>query len=159
MNGLLPASAVVSPGTQAQAHPRALHVCLPLRELHITAPFGLRTHPLKSHMHLHRGVDLRADRDTVWCVLDGVVTHAAMLGGLGLAVRVRHGVVESTYGHLSARFVSKGDTVAAGRPIGITGATGIATAEHLHFAIRHRATYVNPLAFLLALAKQTKQEE
>lgn len=114
---------------------------------------------MKGYVHLHRGVDLLANRDTVWSVLDGVVTHASMLGGLGLAVRVRHGGVESTYGHLSVHFVSKGDTVAAGQPIGITGATGTATAEHLHFEIRHRATYVNPLAFLLALAKQSKQEE
>jgi len=44
--------------------------------------------------------------------------------------------VYTLYGHLSKVLVAPGQTVAAGDPIGIIGATGIAAGTHLHVEVR-----------------------
>ena len=37
-----------------------------------------------------------------------------------------------------------GDKVRAGQVIGLTGRTGRATTEHLHFEVKYRGTRLNP---------------
>lgn len=62
-----------------------------------------------------------------------------------------HEAFESSYGHLSQIFVLPGDTVSAGDPVAVTGATGRVTGEHLHFSIKFLSRAVDPLKFLLAI--------
>jgi murein DD-endopeptidase MepM/ murein hydrolase activator NlpD len=54
----------------------------------------------------------------------------------GNLVLVRHGEYVTYYGHLASIAVREGQDVAAGETLGIVGATGIATAVHLHFELR-----------------------
>ena len=54
----------------------------------------------------------------------------------------------SIYMHLSKYYVSAGQIVSAGKEIGATGATGIATGDHLHFGISYNGVYVNPCNYV-----------
>ncbi len=56
--------------------------------------------------------------------------------GGGIVVWIDHnGKLYTTYNHLSAEFVSVGQTIAAGQRIGSVGETGMATGPHLHFEV------------------------
>jgi murein DD-endopeptidase MepM/ murein hydrolase activator NlpD len=122
---------------------------LPLRQIRLTSPYGYRLHPIYKSIKLHAGIDLAAHRDTVFSILDGVVQNCRYSKSLGLYVRIDHGnSLNSLYGHLSQWLVMPGDTISAGDPIGITGATGIVTGEHLHFAVSYADRWLNPLRFL-----------
>jgi murein DD-endopeptidase MepM/ murein hydrolase activator NlpD len=131
-------------------------VCLPLRHLSLSSPFGYRMHPLTRTYAFHAGVDLRARSDTVFAILDGKVLAAEYHPFLGVYIRLGHQNFQSTYGHLSRIFVLPGDSVVAGSPIGITGATGRTTGEHLHFSIQFRTQYIDPLKFLTDIQDNLK---
>jgi murein DD-endopeptidase MepM/ murein hydrolase activator NlpD len=130
-------------------------VCLPLCRMRVNSPFGMRHHPLSGLRQFHEGVDLHARKDTVFAVLDGYATRVADDRGLGIHIILQHNAVETVYGHLSEVFITNGMAVVAGDPIGLTGATGRVTGEHLHFAVRFHSHYINPILFLkLLLAKK-----
>jgi murein DD-endopeptidase MepM/ murein hydrolase activator NlpD len=134
-------------------------VCLPLKHLRINSYFGNRMHPISGKYAMHAGVDLQARHDTVYAVLNGFVKATGYQQGLGLNILLEHGKVESIYGHLSQIFVSTQENVSAGEPIGITGATGHVTGEHLHFSICYRHQYINPIKFLYELLKKQENEQ
>ena len=134
-------------------------VFLPLKRLEVTSAFGYRLHPLIGKWAFHEGVDLRARRDTVYAILDGLVTRADYVPVIGLQITLQHPAVSSIYGHLSCVFVAKGDSAIAGQPIGITGATGQVTGEHLHFAIRSGQSFIDPLQFLYQLLSRKEHEQ
>lgn len=128
-----------------------INVSLPLTKLHVNSPFGKRTHPVTGQADLHKGVDLAARCDPVLSIMDGTVSDTGYNPILGNYVRIAHGEFQSIYGHLSHIMVAKGETVKAGEFIGVTGSTGRVTGEHLHFSIRFRDRYLNPLHFLRLL--------
>ena len=133
-------------------------VCLPLKHLHINSDFGYRIHPITGKYALHAGVDFKARQDTVYAILDGIVTSTGYNDGLGINIWLAHGPVESIYGHLSQVFVAAKDSVTAGEPIGITGETGFVTGEHLHLSVCYRHQYINPIKFLYELLKKQENE-
>jgi murein DD-endopeptidase MepM/ murein hydrolase activator NlpD len=126
-------------------------VCLPLKQIQLTSGFGYRLHPVTGQYKFHSGIDLRAHRDTVFAVLDGVVSSVAYNSILGVYIKLEHGEFQSSYGHLSEVFVLPGNTVRAGHFLAITGATGRVTGEHLHFGIQFQHQNINPLEFLFRL--------
>jgi len=76
----------------------------------------------------------------------GRVIYADDLGIYGGCVVLDHGFgVSSLYGHLSRIDVKPGDRVTKGQTLGLSGATGLAGGDHLHFAILVRDTYVDPV--------------
>ena len=127
---------------------------LPLRHLSLTSPFGYRIHPVTGKYSFHAGIDLRAHSDTVFAVLPGIVEAEGFDPFLGFFVRLRHGEFQTIYGHLSQLFVFKGDSVPNKTALGLTGATGRVTGEHLHFEVKCRGRPIDPLAFLLAIFKR-----
>ncbi len=108
-----------------------------------------RFHPILKTWRAHRGVDYAASAGTeIMATADGVVTQRGPHGALGNAVEIRHpnGYV-TRYGHLS-RFkpdVTVGTRVRQGDVIGYVGATGLATAPHLHYELWWRGRPVDPL--------------
>jgi murein DD-endopeptidase MepM/ murein hydrolase activator NlpD len=76
----------------------------------------------------------------------GRVVFADDLGIYGNCVLIDHGLGLATlYGHLSRIDVSAGDRVEQGQRLGLSGATGLAGGDHLHFAVLVGPTYVDPL--------------
>lgn len=123
-------------------------IFLPLKHLQITSSFGARTHPLTGKPAFHKGVDLRAQHDTVYAVMNGVAKAVGYDRLLGIYITIDHGELSSTYGHLSQIFIITKDMIYAGEPIGITGATGRVTGEHLHFSVTWHNQSIDPMDFL-----------
>jgi murein DD-endopeptidase MepM/ murein hydrolase activator NlpD len=95
----------------------------------------------------HFGYDLASTAAApVGAAAAGRVVFADDLGIYGNCVLLDHGLgVSSLYGHLSRIDVAPGDRVEQGQTLGLSGATGLAGGDHLHFAILVGGTYVDPL--------------
>lgn len=112
----------------------------------VTSPFGWRIHPIYGDSRFHAGVDLGASYgDSVACAGNGTVISAGWNGGYGNCVIVDIGNgYSAVYGHLSAIYVSSGETVSAGQTVGAVGSTGDSTGAHLHYEIRLYGSPVSP---------------
>lgn len=76
----------------------------------------------------------------------GRVVFAHELGIYGQCVIVDHGLgLFTLYAHLSRMDVAAGDSVEKRAQLGLSGATGLAGGDHLHFATILGGTYVEPL--------------
>lgn len=102
----------------------------------ITSGFGERAQPIAGATTDHMGVDYGVPTGTpVAAAADGQVVSAGPKGGYGNAVVIRHADGSTTlYGHLSVMHVKPGDEVHGGQNIAASGATGVVTGPHLHFA-------------------------
>jgi murein DD-endopeptidase MepM/ murein hydrolase activator NlpD len=98
----------------------------------------------------HYGLDLQAHRgDPVYSVGDGVVAAIGSRGAYGNSIRIDHGHELSTfYAHLDRVLAAPGRSVRRGQVIGRVGSTGNATGPHLHFELRWRDRWIDPLAVL-----------
>ncbi len=96
---------------------------------------------------LHLGYDLAAtSASPVPASNKGKVVFADAMGIYGNCVLIDHGLgVTSLYGHLSRIDVRPGDVLEQGGTVGLSGATGLAGGDHLHFGLLIGDTYVNPL--------------
>jgi len=76
---------------------------------------------------------------------NGKVVFGDYLGIYGNMVLLDHGQgVFSLYSHLSQINVTVGDSVKGGGVIGLTGTTGMAGGDHLHFSMLVHGTFVTP---------------
>ncbi|MEK7766814.1 MAG: M23 family metallopeptidase, partial [bacterium] len=112
--------------------------------------FGRRLHPITGEPQLHAGSDFVAPYGTpILAARDGTVEYSGIKGGYGKLVILRHaGDYETYYGHATELFVKEGDAVVAGQVIARVGATGDATAPHLHFEIRQGGSPKNPQRYM-----------
>jgi murein DD-endopeptidase MepM/ murein hydrolase activator NlpD len=96
---------------------------------------------------VHLGVDLASLTNApVLASNNGKVIFGDRLGIYGLAVVIDHGQgLASVYGHLSKIEVSPGEVVKKGQTIGLTGDTGLAGGDHLHFSVMLQGIFVNPV--------------
>ena len=111
----------------------------PLPGAKVISPYaGRRRH--------HSGVDLKTcANDTIVSAFEGIVRLAKPYYAYGNVVVVRHyNGLETVYSHNSKNLVKPGDHVKAGQPIALTGRTGRATTEHLHFEVRVNGQHFNP---------------
>jgi len=107
-----------------------------------------RRHPILNRIRAHRGVDYAAPRGTpIKASGDGKVIFRGTKSGYGKAVILQHGGnITTLYAHMSA-FAAKarvGSRVRQGQTIGYVGATGLATANHLHYEYRLNGVHRNP---------------
>jgi murein DD-endopeptidase MepM/ murein hydrolase activator NlpD len=112
----------------------------------ITSPFGWRSNPFGGSPEFHQGLDIAAPSGTtVTAAAGGTVIMAQWYGGYGNYILIDHGGGYSTgYGHLSAIYVSNGQSVQRGQAIGAVGSTGQSTGPHLHFEVRIAGKPVDP---------------
>lgn len=95
----------------------------------------------------HYGYDLATTTAApVTAAQAGRVAYAGDLGIYGNCVLIDHGLGLATlYGHLSRLDVKQGDEVSRSQTLGLSGATGLAGGDHLHFAVLVGDTYVDPV--------------
>lgn len=116
------------------------HWSYPLAGAHVISPYGGRGG------RPHAGVDIKTrPNDKILAAFDGVVTQSGPYYGYGNYIVIKHAYGFSTcYSHQSRNYVKKGQKVKAGQVIGLTGRTGRATTEHLHFEVRFKGRAINP---------------
>lgn len=103
----------------------------------------------------HNGIDINLRKgDKVSSAFDGIVRFAKWENGYGNVVVIRHpNGLETLYAHLSKIKVKVGELVRSGDVIGLGGATGNATGNHLHFEVRLKSKPINP-KYLIAFEDQ-----
>jgi septal ring factor EnvC (AmiA/AmiB activator) len=116
----------------------------------VNSEFGRRQSPWTSEREVHRGIDIRAARNTpVHAPAAGTVMHAGSAQDYGIAIVLDHGqAIRTLYGHLSKVSVRSGQRVERGAVIGYTGNTGRSSGPHLHYEILVKGQAVNPRAYL-----------
>ena len=109
----------------------------------LTSVFG-PSHPL--------GIDVAVPSGTpVFSAAAGTVTF---VGGnpccsYGFHIIVAHGAeYETMYAHLSGFLVTKGEKVAAGQRIALSGTSGLSTGPHLHFELHRNGAVQDPMQYL-----------
>jgi murein DD-endopeptidase MepM/ murein hydrolase activator NlpD len=112
----------------------------------VTSEFGVHRTFNRKVQSVHQGLDFRAEAGTpVEAMNSGVVVVAREMFYEGGFVVIDHGQGLSTlYMHLSEIKVREGDRVAKRQIIGLSGATGRATAPHLHVGVRWQGIYLDP---------------
>lgn len=126
-------------------------IAMPLNgDLQITSPFGERFHPIWKENKLHNGIDLKANHQFVYAVLDGIISGTGWDNkGGGKFIKVQHSNgIETSYCHLSEVYYQQGEAVKAGFVIARSGNTGLSTAPHLHFSVKENDKHINPVDFL-----------
>jgi len=95
---------------------------------------------------VHLGIDIASTkRADVKASETGIVIHADYLGIYGNMVLLDHGQgVFSLYSHLSQINVAEGDRIEKGSVLGLTGTTGMAGGDHLHFSMLIHGIFVTP---------------
>lgn len=110
----------------------------PLPDARVISPYG--------GARRHSGVDLKTKaNDEIFAAFDGEVVASGPYFGYGNCIRIKHAYgLETLYSHQSKNMVKKGDKVKAGQVIGLTGRTGRATTEHLHFEVSFGGKRLDP---------------
>ena len=96
---------------------------------------------------VHLGIDLASVRHAgVEAANTGVVVFADYLGIYGNTVILDHGEgIFTLYSHMSHIDVAVNDKVEKGARLGLTGSTGMAGGDHLHFSVLINGIFVNPV--------------
>ena len=120
---------------------------------YVSSSFGWRT--LNKKDNFHRGTDIAADAGTKILAADAgvVVEKGWQENGLGNYIAIDHGNgIISYYGHCSKleSSIKKGSKVYKGQVIAYVGMTGVATGNHLHFALYNKETgeYFDPYPYI-----------
>lgn len=135
----------------------------PLETLNASSPFGLRVSPLSGTAgEFHWGQDFAAACGTRVYAADAGVVRAVgwhPWGG-GNRVEIDHGNgLITTYNHLEAIAVKKGESVQVGEVIARVGTTGSSTGCHLHFETILNGAHTDPLKWTLLPTKQLDELE
>jgi murein DD-endopeptidase MepM/ murein hydrolase activator NlpD len=130
----------------------------PVHFSHVSSSFNLRRlHPIHKRVMPHRGIDYAANKGTpVVAAGDGKVVISRQNSASGKYVVIQHGEQYTTkYLHLSgfSKGIRPGKKVSQGQTIGYVGATGWATAPHLHFEFLVNGVHRNPRTVKLPKAK------
>ena len=96
---------------------------------------------------VHLGIDLASTKQAeIHAANRGKVVFADYLGIYGNTIILDHGQgIFSLYSHLSEIGVAVDELKEKGTVIGLSGATGMAGGDHLHFSILVNGLFVNPV--------------
>jgi murein DD-endopeptidase MepM/ murein hydrolase activator NlpD len=119
-------------GTGRMLWPTDLHV--------ITQKFGWK----------HTGLDIDCYfTNNNYAADDGTVQYAGWKKGYGYVVEINHGNgMVTRYGHHAKLYVTAGQPIARGTPIGLCGTTGKSSGTHLHFEVIIGGKFRNPLEYI-----------
>lgn len=115
-----------------------------------------RWHPILNRARPHEGVDIVAPPGTpILAAARGRVTFAGMNGDYGWMVEIDHGNgLVTRYAHMLNRPpVTRGQRVERWQKIGEVGASGLATAPHLHYEVLRNGVPMNPISYFFDASK------
>lgn len=143
---------------------RKAFVRVPVAFTRISSKFNPnRRHPILNTIRAHQGVDYAARTGTpVHASGDGKVIFRGWKSGYGNTLILQHGGnITTLYAHLSrfAKTSSYGSKVRQGEVIAYVGATGLATAAHLHYEYRKNGVHLNPQTVILPPAEPLRGTE
>ena len=129
--------------------------CYPLPGGKVISPFGARGG------RRHTGTDIKTrPNDNILAAFDGVVTMSQRYAAYGNCIILRHtNGLETLYSHNVKNLVKVGDHVKAGQVIALTGRTGRATTEHLHFEVRVAGRPYNSALLFDHVARKLKTDK
>ena len=121
----------------------------PVDSTYVSSGYGGRSAPTAGASTYHQAIDISAAAGSpIYAAADGTVTIATYNNGLGNYVSIAHdGSTSTRYSHMTNYIVQPGQYVTQGQIIGYVGATGIATGNHLDFAVTANGQQVDPLQY------------
>ena len=136
----------------------------PVEFSRISSNFNLRRfHPIQKRVMPHRGIDYVAPAGTpILAAGDGRVSKATRTEPNGNFVILQHGdQIQTKYLHLSkfGRGIRGGAQVRQGQVIGYVGASGWATAPHLHYEFLVDGVHKDPRTVALPKARPIPSRE
>ncbi len=119
----------------------------------ISSGFGMRKHPIHNRRQFHTGIDIPQVKGTpVYSTGNGIVSRKGYNADYGYFIEIQHaGGFRSFYAHLSKTMVNEGDLVNITQQIACVGSTGISTGNHLHYEVRKREYFLNPVGWCYLL--------
>ncbi len=120
--------------------------------------FGRRLDPIYHIPAFHSGIDIKAPFGTpVLATADGYVIKAVIKNKLkGDYVVIKHGNYTTGYYHLQKHIVRISQRVRKGQVIGYVGTSGKSLIEHLHYEIKYKGKYVNPIFYFFTDVKPSQ---
>ena len=127
----------------------AVGFALPLNAK-LSSPFGAYRTLNETMPTRHTGWDQRAAVGTpIKAVAAGRVAFAGRLDIRGAYVMINHGYgVYSGYAHFSETHVTRGQPIAAGQVIGMSGNSGRSSGPHLHWEISVNGEWIDGLTLI-----------
>lgn len=117
----------------------------------ITSGFGPRRAPIAGASTWHKGIDMGTGGHNLptYAAEAGVVIYAGYSGSAGNLITIDHGSgLVTKYMHHDRIYVKRGDRVEKGQQIGLSGSTGNATGNHLHFQVEKNGQAVDPTQYV-----------
>lgn len=121
------------------------------KDYKITSPFGGRKDPITGKSDHHRGIDLAVPKNTkLGSPAGGTVVSVSSGGSYGNTIVIRDGNgYLHRYAHMNSVSVKKGQKIAKGQYVGLSGSTGRSTGPHLHYEVTtSKGSLVNPSNFM-----------
>jgi len=131
--------------------PNQLPLLHPIRQAdfkYISSKYGWRIDPITKDSNFHQGIDIATTNanTTVYATADGIVETLDYDKKRGLFIIINHAFgFQTQYYHLGNFFIREGQTVKAGKKIGLVGNTGKSTADHLHYEVLFEGVSIDPL--------------
>ena len=115
----------------------------PVRNGAITRRFGKQPHPqIRSVQITNNGIDIRTDEQAnVYAVFEGKIAGTQFIPGYKNTVIIQHGRYYTVYSNLEEAFVTRGDVVSTGEPIGKLGKD----KPEVHFEVWLEKKRLNPV--------------
>jgi len=127
---------------------------VPLNSNWITCEFGAKRISQERGCYTHAAIDMvgPAPHTVVWAPQDGVVVIKDRFEINGNTVVIDHGCgIITLLCHLDQfADIAVGDKIRRGGPVGVTGKTGYATGDHLHWEMRVQNSNIDPLQWTKA---------
>jgi murein DD-endopeptidase MepM/ murein hydrolase activator NlpD len=120
-------------------------------EYWFSSGFGWRLSPFTGLKEFHNGLDICGRRGTpIVAPANGRVVKTGRNNYLGKYLEIDHGRgIATTYAHLSAYNVKRGQKVKRGDVIALMGSTGRSTGTHVHYMVEVDNRAVNPFHYIL----------
>lgn len=134
----------------------------PVDYMRISSQFNPRRfHPIKRRRQPHMGIDFALPTgEEVYAVKQGKVLRTGKNRAAGRYVVIRHpNGLESYYNHMHTikKSIRPGVYVKSGQQVGTIGCSGYCTKAHLHFAVKKRGRFIDPIKLLRSYPYQKKE--